>query len=196
MIGTSTFDYVLIKTCIVGIRAVTPLSIVYCICRPFIPSRPFLAFFDVWAIAETGFYFFVYLPLKHISQRKAIHPPLRSREERRLTFERSKATTSDSDFFLSKWFKDAPLSEIKRQNLREFFAWAFLNCDAAEVVDSDQNEELDEYVKGFESTHNRPLEPGMGKAEPLKLTLDEVSMAHRPLVWYMVFTPFPTPSMF
>jgi hypothetical protein len=46
--------------------------------------------------------------------------------------------------------------------------------------------ELDEYVQQFEQGTGRKMEPGLGRAKCLRLTLDKVEMAHRSLAWYMV----------
>lgn len=39
MIGTSTLKYVFIRICITGLRAITPLSILYCVACP-LPASP------------------------------------------------------------------------------------------------------------------------------------------------------------
>jgi len=89
----------------------------------------------------------------------------------------------DPDAYLRKWFKDAPADEIRRENVKQFFRWGFLNTDD---VEEGHDEEMDEYVDGVEKSLARPIEPGYGAARPLLLTLDPVGMQHRPLVWYMV----------
>ena|SRR2546423_4322207 len=61
MIGTSTLEYVFIRTCITGLRTITPLSILYYVSRPFQPHRLPLII-GAWFMAETAFYFLVYLP--------------------------------------------------------------------------------------------------------------------------------------
>ena len=79
--------------------------------------------------------------------------------------------------------------------MKEFFAWAFLNEGTArdvgvikgqEIIDEEDEAELDRYVNELESAMGMKLEKGYGSAKPLRLTMDEVRMAHRPFVWYMV----------
>jgi hypothetical protein len=186
MIGTSTLEYVFIRICITGLRAITPLSILYCVALPFLPHRPPLIV-SAWPIAETAFYFLVYLPRRWILQRPAVHPLPLPLAERKELFDRCVKHIPDPKRYLVKWFKDAPLSEIKRENVKEFYRWAFLNTGVYDPIDE---EELEEYVDKFEETHGWKLEPGFGNAHCLRLTLDQVDMVHRSLAWYMV-NPFP-----
>jgi hypothetical protein len=77
----------------------------------------------------------------------------------------------------------APPEEIKRENVKDFFLWAFFNRGGPP---GDDNEELEEYIGRTEELLDRKIEPGRGKAQPLRLTLDRVSMLHRSLTWYFV----------
>ncbi len=185
MIGTSFSEFLLIRTSIALIRAVTPLSILYCIALPFIPSYPIPLIVGAWPIAEICFYFLVYHPWRRLLQRPIRHPPLVSREERRQLFERCQENIPDPDRYLSKWFLDAPLRDIKRDNVKEFYRWAFLNSGSYDPADE---AELEEYTNGLEKTLGRTIPSGRGSAKCLRLTLDEVKPRHRPLVWYLVRT--------
>ena len=78
---------------------------------------------------------------------------------------------------------DAPASEIKWENVKEFFRWAFLNTGVPNTVD---DEELDEYVGEMEKLLGRKIEPGRGNAKCLRLTLEKVDMLHWSLTWYLV----------
>ena len=184
MIGTSTPEYVFIRACIAGIRAITPLSILYCVCIPFIPSRSRLPLWiGAWPIAETAFFFLFYLPGRWILQRPAVHPHPFPERDRKTLFNCCIEHVPDPEKYLTKWFKDAPLSEIKRENLKEFYRWAFLNT---RIVDPSNEKELEEYVEKFEDYTGHKLEPGYGNAKAIRLTLDKVHMVHRPVAWYLV----------
>lgn len=89
----------------------------------------------------------------------------------------------DPERYLKKWFQDAPVSEIKWENVKEFFRWAFLNTGD---VDPAHDEELEEYVGEMENLLGRKLEAGRGDVKCLRLTLDKVEMLHRSLTWYLV----------
>ena len=185
MIGTSLWDYVFIRLCIVCLHYIAPLSALYCVVILAIcpTSLRIPLAFEIWAVAETLFLLLVYFPRKYVLQHAAMHPEIPSRVERRRLFELCHDTVDDPEEYLSKWFRGAPMSEIKRDNLKEFFCWAFLNKGAHGMLD---DEELEEYADKMEKRLGRKLEPGRGDAISLRLTVDKVKMLHRSLLWYMV----------
>lgn len=184
MIGTSFSEYVFIRTCIFFLHLVAPLSVLYsamvALARPLFHLHPVL---ETWLALEAAFYFIIYLPRKAYLQKPAIHPETTSRHERRKLFRRCHANIPDPNRFLTKWFLDAPLEEIKRENVKEFFRWAYLNMGEPDPAYDD---EVEEYVGEMEKLLGRPLEPGRGNAKCLRLTLDNVDMLHRSLTWYLV----------
>jgi hypothetical protein len=105
---------------------------------------------------------------------------------RKALFNQCAEHVPNPEHYLTKWFKDAPLSEIKRENLKEFYRWSFLDTGVANPRD---DLELEEYVQKFEEYSGHKLEPGYGSARAIRLTLDKVDMVHRPLVWYLVRFP-------
>jgi hypothetical protein len=189
MIGTSFWEYVGIRTSIFVLRSITPICILYTIVfiiRPF--NFPTATLLFAYAAIETGFYLLIYLPRTFHLQAAAKHPERLPRESRRILFENCAEQIQDPERYLSKWFHDAPLSEIKEENLKDFFRWAFMNTDKFDPADE---EELDEYVYATEKLLGRGLAPGRGEAIPLRLTIDAFYPQHRPLIWYMVcFNPF------
>ncbi|KAI9684195.1 MAG: hypothetical protein M1829_003465 [Trizodia sp. TS-e1964] len=183
MIGTSVTDYWLIRTSIALLRAITPLSILYCLAGPiFLPvSFPFFLC-GIWPFAESCFYLFAYLPRRYYLQRHCTHPPLASYDERQKLFALCQENIPDPEVYLSKWFLDSPLENIKRENVKEFYRWAFLNtADASPEFD----EEMESYVDRLETNLGRKIEPGRGSATCLRLTIDKVKMQSRPLIWYL-----------
>ncbi|EKG16028.1 hypothetical protein MPH_06722 [Macrophomina phaseolina MS6] len=192
MIGTSTREYIFIRACIFLLRAITPACISYCALRFLSPARlraPVAL--ELWAACETLFFFFFYIPRKQHLQAAAVHPPLASRKERRLLFDRCSSNIPDHARYLRGWFMGAPLSEIKRDNLNEFLAWAFFNTGHVNTIDPD---ELDEYIREIEKQLGREVEPGRGNARCVRLTIDKVDMSHRSLLWYMVSTKSALPQ--
>lgn len=185
MIGTSLSEYIFIRACIFGLHYLVPFGSICAtlavVVRPFKQTLPLLL--ETYVVAETGFLFLVYFPRRYILQRPAIHPPSNPRQKRRELFDACRRTIQDHEPYLSKWFQKGPLSEVKRDNLKDFFCWAFLNKGAQSLLD---DEELDEYVCKFEKGLGRELEAGKGTAVPLRLTVNEVKMMHRPLLWYLV----------
>ncbi|KAI9711198.1 MAG: hypothetical protein M1820_002185 [Bogoriella megaspora] len=197
MINNSFPEFLFIRTCIVGLRTITPLCISWTVIRPFAfpVGQLKLLPLDIYAGLETLFFIAVYLPLRARSQRSIIHPPAASQPDRRTLLTRCVATTSDHMQYLRRWFLDARLEDIKSGNLKEFFAWALLNKSSAReativgahnCVTQDEEKELDEYVQMLETGMSQQLEDGYGSAKSLRLTLDEARMKHRPLVWYLI----------
>ena len=188
MIGTSKAEFLFIRFCIIGLHYIVPLSLLYTASLIALygfkaTTYRFPLFVEAIAITETLFYIFVYIPYSYILQREAIHPPAPTREERAELFHLCNENISDPEAYLQKWFLGAPIHEIKVDNVKEFFLWAFFNRGGPPGED---DQELDEYVDATEKLLGRPIEKGRGKAECLRLTLDKASMLHRSLVWYLV----------
>lgn len=184
MIGTSTLEYVFIRASIACLRAITPLSILYCgFCVVYPPRSTFPRVLAAWAAVETTFYSLVYLPRRRYLQRPARHPTLLNREHRQLLFQRCYQTIPNPERYLTNWFLGSPLSEIKQENIKDFFRWAFLNTGD---FDASDNEELERYVDGVEELLGRQIGPGRGRATCLRLTIDRVDMMHRSFTWYMI----------
>ena len=185
MINNTLVEFLFIRACIFFLHAIAPLSLVYC--AFLVTARPskyrLPLFLEVWLIAEALFYTLVYLPRKYALQRPATHPPTPSRDERMKLFDWCHETIPDPETYLQKWFKMAPVEEIKRDNVKEFFCWAFMNKDTWSLR---EDEELEEYVSELEELLGREFQFGKGSAVPLKLTLDKVRMLHRSLTWYLV----------
>jgi hypothetical protein len=195
MIGTSLLSYVLIRACIICLQSVAPLSILYCLIWYLSSTLRLLAPlsaplpFKVWAIAETVFYVLVNVIYREKLQCEALHPPAPPRKERKELFELCNNNIRDPEAYLNKWFLGAPACEIKRDNLKEFFLWAFFNRDGPPGED---DEEVEEYVAATETLLGRKIEHGRGSAVCLRLTIDRVSMSHRSILWYLVSAAKPT----
>ena len=180
----SVLSYVFIRICVAFLQSVAPFSIFYVLNN--LLARPSLRLprvLEIWCTLEAAFYLFFFLPYRAYRQRPANHPTLPSREHRQELFRRCHRNIPDPERYLAKWFRDAPVAEIKRENVKDFLRWAFLNM---RHHDPAFDEELAEYVAELEKLLGRKLEPGYGKATCLRLTYDRVDMWHRSLTWYMV----------
>jgi hypothetical protein len=184
MAGTSLWDYIFIRTSIFLLHLVAPLSVVYSLVRLLVrlPFQ-FPRVLQAWLALEALFYLAVYLPLKEYLQRAAKHPVPPCRADRRKLFLQCHNNIPDPAQYLRKWFRNAPASEIKRDNVKDFFRWAFLNTGEHDPA---YDEELEEYTQEIEKLLGRKLELGRGNAKCLRLTLDKVEMLHRSLTWYLV----------
>ena len=198
MIGTSVPEYLFIRVSILGIRAITPLSIFYCsFSIADHPTTGFRKFLLAGAVLETAFWLLVFLPRKRTLHAAASHPPPLEKEERKALFWKCWDRIPNPEYYLSKWFLGARSYEIRRDNVHDFFRWALLNegdaaPNAKPLSDEqlarklDEDAELDEYVDGTQTLLGRPLDPGRGSAKSLRLTVDDINMLHRPLFWYLL----------
>ena len=185
MIGTSLQAYVFIRACILFLHYIAPLSILCCILSLLIHPSAYRIprALELLAFTETAFYFLVYLPRRFVLQRAAIHPTTVPRHEREELFQKCHENVPDAEQYIRKWFKEAPLSDIRRDNVKEFFSWAFLNKS---TLDAEDEEELETYTDKLEGLMNKKLGAGRGPARSLRLTIDNVRMMHRSLIWYGV----------
>lgn len=190
MIGTSIPEYIFIRGCILFLHHIAPVSLLYCVLLLLCPVLPSALCvhrapcpIEVWLMSEAAFFTVIFLPHKYHLQRPAIHPELPSREKRQELFERCHITLKDPEKYLSQWFLGAKRENIKRENLKEFIGWAFLNT---EQVKKEDEEEVEGYVRAMEKLLRRDLPPGKGSAKSLRLTLDKVDFLHRSLLWYLV----------
>jgi pimeloyl-ACP methyl ester carboxylesterase len=199
MIENTLPKYLFIRSAIIGFRLITPLSIFwvsFSIAEP--PHTPFRRFLLAWSVIETSFWLLVYLPRKRSLQTAAQHPPLLSKEERKELFWKTWDKIPHPEYYVSRWFLGARPGDVRRENVREFFAWALLHRGTETDEErrkrrlehpeemQEEEDELNEYADGIETMLGRKLEPGWGSAKSLRLTIDEVKMSHRPFAWYMI----------
>ena len=199
MLENTLPKYVFIRAVILAFRAITPLSIFYVsfsIAEP--PYTAFRRFLFVWCIIETAFWLLVYVPRKRALQASAQHPPLPDAAERKALFWKCWDKIPHPEYYVSRWFLGARVGEVRRENIREFFAWGLMNRGTESEEErkkrvqqypeqsKEEEEELDEYADGVQTLLGRRLEPGWGSAKSLRLTIDQVNMSHRPVLWYMV----------
>ncbi|KAJ6437341.1 alpha beta hydrolase fold family [Purpureocillium lavendulum] len=149
--------------------------------------------------AETLFYLLVQVPYARRLTRAAVHPEPLTPAERRALFDECMRNVDDPASYLRWWFLGAELHDIRRDNLRDFFLWAFFDAraESAPAADDDDDiddvfsdprvqRELDEYLAVVEDRLGTPLLPGRGPAKCLRLTFDDINTTYRGLTWYLV----------
>lgn len=116
-----------------------------------------------------------------------------SREERRRIFAKciaaEKASNNSATPYPTGWF--LPRNTIpKREDAVDWLLWALFSPT---VTRSDGSlveaykEEIDGYIEEIEKILGTRLEPGTDSGiRSMRITLDPVTMLHRPLVWYSV----------
>jgi hypothetical protein len=190
MIGTSIAEYIFIRGCILFLHSIAPVSLIYCLLLCTLPTA--LSVYrlppniEAWLVAEAAFFTIFFLPYKYHLQRPAIHPELPSREERARLFKRCNTTVENPEKYLSQWFLGAEEGHIKRENVKEFIRWAFLNAGPAVNEDEDERE-VESYISALEKLLGRDIPLGKGSAKSLRLTMDKVDCLHRSLLWYLVW---------
>ncbi len=188
MISDSRVAYVWIVFWSLTLHLIGPVCTLYClfsiVLLPVFAAVP--KSIKLWAAAESGFYIWTLLYQRYHLQRPALHPPRRPREARLKLFELCQDSTEDYQRYIEKWFLNKPLATIKKDNIKEFFRWAFF--DSADF-EPEHEDEVDEYVSKLESALGKKFEPGRADVKCIRLTLDEVGALHRSLAWYTV-SPF------
>ncbi len=176
MIGESRVAYVFIRTFILLLRSITPLSILYCSLRPFLRvSLRASTYIELAALAESLFYFLVFLPRRHRLQGPVDHPAPLSRSSRKKLFDRCLDTVPDGRRFLQLGTVGFD-HHIRRENVKEWFCWAFMNRG---TWGEEEDQELEEYVQDTETLAGQRIPPGHGHVQSLRITLDKFTALHR-----------------
>lgn len=183
MIGESRAAYVFIRAFVLLLRSITPLSILYCSLRPILPIslRPSISI-ELAALAESLFYFLVFLPRKYRLQSPVDHPAPLSRSARKRLFRQCLDTVPNGRRFLQLGTVGYD-RHIRRENVKEWLCWAFMNRN---TWSEGEDQELEEYVQATEILAEQRISPGRGHFQSLRITQDEFTVLHRPLVWYLV----------
>ncbi|KAF2433035.1 alpha beta hydrolase fold family [Tothia fuscella] len=183
MISNSLSAYIFIRICVLILRLITPLSILYTCLRVIGPSILHVPpLISIIAFAETAFYLLVYLPRAYVLHRPAPTGTKLSQFQRQELFQRCLDTIPDMDYFLNVWFKGANVPDLRRDEIEKWLAWAFFNQDHASHCDK---VELDEYVAKLEIALGKQFPYGHGIYQGMRPTIDPVNMQHRPLLYYM-----------
>ncbi|KAI1802999.1 hypothetical protein F4811DRAFT_362188 [Daldinia bambusicola] len=193
MIGTSIPEYIFIRICIFIVQYTTPLCITclallaaaYSWSLTTVLSHPLGIVLLFYCIVDVLYAILIYIPHNRRSREEARHPPQLSREERSALFQRCLTNVPDVRRYIQMWFLGADESEIRRDNVRDFILWAFFDKRPGHESDEEE-EEIEEYIETIEALLGRKLEPGRGKAEGLRLTLDEVETRYRTFAWYLI----------
>lgn len=165
-VGLGCFIYFLLALFIGGVPAIT---------------HPFSIAVEAYGALEILWYLLWFLPFKAYLQRPGMRVTPTTRAQRKQLIEQLLDQVPDIKLFMRKWFNQAHLDEIYRDDVRDWLIWALWGQDNSEGIDED---ELDEYISLAESKAEYTLDKGKGGAKPIRLNLDPVRMIHRSLLWY------------
>ncbi|KAI4599578.1 hypothetical protein KJ359_002025 [Pestalotiopsis sp. 9143b] len=144
-------------------------------------SFPFSILVEVYGLIEILWYIVWFLPYKARLQRPGQRMAASTRPQRKALIETSLDQVPDARLFIRKWFGNAHLDEIYRDDVKDWllsFLWA-VDSDAG--IDAD---ELDEYIELIEQKADLTLFPGRAGAKPIRPALDPVQVSHRSLLFY------------
>ncbi|KAI1812129.1 hypothetical protein GGS20DRAFT_578583 [Poronia punctata] len=195
MIGTSLPEYILIRIAIFLVEYMTPICLASALVLVAVagPERALsqtttqvvLGILVGYSVLDTLYALFIFYPYIRRLQLEAVHPPLKPKDERLKLFKKCLANIPDPVNYLRVWFLGADEPDVRRDNVREFISWAFFDRHVGNETAAEK-EELDEYVDMIEQRLGHPLEPGMGKAKSFRLTLDEIKVRYRSVIWYLI----------
>ncbi|KAG8681426.1 hypothetical protein FRC11_001126, partial [Ceratobasidium sp. 423] len=176
LIGTSELERFVILTSIYAIRAITPISFLHVLLSAFWSSYRLrtVHIITLYALVESGFYLFVFLPRKAHLQKPAVHPPPPSAQDRHKLFTRCLSHLTSPNSF-KRWFLDSS-AEIRRENVIEWLKWGFFAGEAcADQTSGKHDKELEEYLEALERALGETFAPGYNpELRSIRTTLDEV----------------------
>jgi pimeloyl-ACP methyl ester carboxylesterase len=170
------------------LRTMTFFFIVYALYVCLYPSFGVVA---VWSLVETAFHLYQLLlgRLIEFNGLGAVPDPMTPTERQHL-FEHCLSHAPDMANLLSSWFRGVPIQDISLDNVKDWLAWAFYS---KYPYDLDEGEEvqIEWMLKTVAATPvGAKLSPVKRKhMDCMRLTLDEVHVSPRPLVFYgLIYT--------
>ncbi|PHH68625.1 hypothetical protein CDD82_404 [Ophiocordyceps australis] len=196
MIGTSRGELIFIRLCIAYFRY-TPLVyaaallVVNTVFRASPWHHGVATTLGTLLAAELLFYLTIHIPYTRRLHLAAVHPPPLTPAERSSLFYQCTNSIPDPERYLRWWFLGSEISDIHKDNLRDFLRWAFFETGTEHECahlphQEDITEQLEEFVVASEKRLGYPLRPGRGKAKCLRLTLEHVHTTYRGLAWYVI----------
>ncbi|KAI6358036.1 hypothetical protein MCOR25_007455 [Pyricularia grisea] len=167
---------------------------------PSLPLRVTVGILSAVFVADTIFFLAVYRPFEARAtgfKPNYPHPPL-SPADRSAIFHKCLDNVPDPVHYLRRWFFGADLAEIRRENVRDFVAWAFFDRDIDGLSPQEEPEMegyLDEINRrlvrasqehGGDVDGAAGLRPGRGAAKSMRPTIDKVPMCFRSIIWYII----------
>lgn len=189
MIGTSRLEYLFIRTCILFLHNISPVSVLFTawfLLNPFLPQSiqcyriPFPI--KVWLVAEAIFFIGVFIPLRYSLERSAIHHGPMSHEQRERLVRYCMSNLGDPRKFFSRWLMVTHNDHIRRENVKDFIRWAFFHPEQVQELEL----EVEAYTRDMEKLLGKELPSGKTDAKSLGPMLHEVDAFHRSLLWYTV----------
>ncbi|KAL8406325.1 hypothetical protein RB596_004973 [Gaeumannomyces avenae] len=152
-------------------------------------TRPVSIVIEVIAAVELLWFLLAYLPLRKLLQRNTttdgalLQPEPLNRAERAAFFAKCMSLVPDMEYFIRKWVQNAPLDDVRRENIKDWLLWGLFDREGPPGED---DEELEQYVSQAEARLGYPIRKGRGECEAIRLSFDPVKMNHRSLFFYLI----------
>lgn len=196
MIGTSLAEWIFIRCSIIVLRY-NPLIYIALLLALFVQYGSSAKYFILSQIllallvAEALFFLCIYLPRTRKLKKKAQHPPQMSYEQRQDLFRRCLGSLQDTEAYVRGWFLGADMTDVWRENLRDFFLWGFFELRSEEMDFESESaqavvQETDAYIDAVQSQLGYKLQSGRGPATSFRLTFDPIHTTYRGLAWYSI----------
>ncbi|KAK4159445.1 hypothetical protein QBC43DRAFT_327275 [Cladorrhinum sp. PSN259] len=201
MLTHSTINLVLIRSaifclqCAPLVEAILLFPLLYGTISNHKPISPPLIILASLLALEAAYYLAFYRPHKaRLLTTKATHPsPSLTRSQRQALFDKCAANIPDFEFYIRGWFLNAPLSEIHRDNVREFLLWAFFDHDHDDnstPLSPESESQINSLITQCETLLNQKFPPGRGPptTRSLRLTIDPIQTRYRSVLWFFIIT--------
>ncbi|KAH8682651.1 hypothetical protein BX600DRAFT_522089 [Xylariales sp. PMI_506] len=193
MIGTSLSDLLFIRAAIFLIQYATPICLVYLAILTWLQGRGALGWrtsqvLIAYSVIEVLYAAFIWAPYTRRLKDEAKHPPPLPAAERDALFDKCLDNVPNFEGYMRLWFLGSPLSDIRRENAREFLLWGFFDQGAkggGDPLSAEDEAQLNRYLDVLEERLGRKLEPGRGAARSLRLTHDAVETSYRTWGWHV-----------
>ncbi|KAI6448230.1 hypothetical protein MCOR22_002979 [Pyricularia oryzae] len=172
---------------------------------PSLSLRVLVGFLSAVFFADSIFFLVVYRPFEARAtgfKPNYPHPPL-SPADRSVIFHKCLDNVPDPVHYIRRWFLGADLAEIRRDNVRDFVAWAFFDRDINDATRGRLSAQEEAEMEGYLDEINRRLilasqeyggdedgaaglRPGRGTAKSMRPTIDKVPMCFRSIIWYII----------
>lgn len=147
-------------------------------------KHPFSIAVECVGAVEILWYLVWYLPYRMYLARPGLPLDTITKDERYDLYRKLINHIPDSHLFMRKWFNNAHLDEIYREDIKDWLLWALWNKWHKPEDNMEENEELEELVDKWEERHGMQFRKGRGGATAIRASLDPVITRHATLLWY------------
>lgn len=154
-----------------------------------------LLLLEGWLLLECLFYLTYRRHLKRLQSFYPHHPDSYTLGPRQRfeMFRKCVHSLNDIQEYISGWFLGTPFNQIRRENIREFLAWAFFIRDLGELQESSSGSdeailrELDQMIDSMTECYGIRFPPGYNpQAKCMRLNLDTMEPRHKPFLYYAI----------